>query len=73
MANARAGSARGIYELDFLSCDGFPVLLAITSDNRRVAERVVWPFEDRDQVIADLREALRAEDPRRNPWGGHDD
>lgn len=54
---------RGVFELDHLSQDGFTLVCAITRDNRRIAERTVFPLDDIERVKSDLWDLLDEEDP----------
>lgn len=54
---------RGVFELDHLSEDGFTLVAAITADNRRIAEVIVYPLDDIAQVKDDLWDVLNERDP----------
>lgn len=68
----RTTGIRGVYRLDFLSLEGWPVYIAVTRDGRRIEERTLHPFESEAAVIADLRVRLDCEDPNPDAWRGGD-
>lgn len=54
---------RGVYRLEYLSAEGFPVYVAISRDRRRLAERTIYPFESKARVKAALQAELDELDP----------
>lgn len=56
---------RGVYRAVCLSVEGFPILQAITSDNRKVYEHILMPFEDEQDVVDQLHQILDDVDPIR--------
>lgn len=54
---------RGVYEPEFTSPGGHPILLAVDSEGRQVARVVVTNPENRGHVLHHLRELLDQLDP----------
>lgn len=54
---------RGVYRPRALSPEGFPFLIAITGDGRKIAERVIYPFESEPDVSESVWSTLDELDP----------
>lgn len=55
---------RGVYEMKCLSPEGFPQVYAVSSDNRMVVPpRAIYPFEQRQHVVNEVRKRLDQLDP----------
>lgn len=57
---------RGVFRVPFVSEEGFPVLVAIASDGRRICERLVYPFESEGEVLRETWDLLNEADPQQN-------
>ncbi len=54
---------RGVYRMACTTRDGSPILWVVTSDNRRLMERVLLPTDDAAEVEDWLWMILDREDP----------
>lgn len=59
------GNVRGVWRAVCLSREGFPILEAVTADNRKIAEHTLMPFESEQDVADRLMQLLDDEDPIR--------
>ena len=56
-------AVRGVFRVPFVSAEGFPVLISVRADGRKLSERAVWPVEDADDVLLQMWGELNDADP----------